>query len=102
MQKGVLRNFKKSTGKQLCQSLIFNKVAGLRLVISLKNGLWHRCFPVNFGKFLRTAFLQNTPGRLFLNIVDQWTENYCKGKNYLFFEKLCCFFKVKCEAVTKW
>ena len=21
-----------------------------------KKGLWHRCFPVNFGKFLRTPF----------------------------------------------
>ena len=26
---GVLRNFAKLTGKQLCQSLYFNKVAGL-------------------------------------------------------------------------
>ena len=30
MQKDVLRNFTKSTGKHLCQSLFFNKVAGLR------------------------------------------------------------------------
>ena len=29
-KKGVLRNFAKSTGKHLCQSLFFNKVAGLR------------------------------------------------------------------------
>ena len=29
-QKGVLRNFTKFTGKCLCQSLIFNKVEGLR------------------------------------------------------------------------
>ena len=27
-KKGVLRNFTKFTGKQLCQSLFFNKVAG--------------------------------------------------------------------------
>ena len=25
--------------------------------------LWHRCFPVNFVKFLRTPFLQNTSRR---------------------------------------
>ena len=25
----------------------------------LKKRLWHRCFPVNFAKFLRTPFLQN-------------------------------------------
>ena len=30
----------------------------------LKKRLWHRCFPVNFVKFLRAPFLQNTSGRL--------------------------------------
>ena len=30
VKKGVLRNFTKFTGKQLYQSLSFNKVAGLR------------------------------------------------------------------------
>ena len=30
----------------------------------LKKRLWHRCFPVNFAKFPRTPFLQNTSGRL--------------------------------------
>ena len=29
-KKGILRNFAKLTGKHLCQSLFFNKVAGLR------------------------------------------------------------------------
>ena len=29
-KKGVLRNIAKFTGKHLCQSLFFNKVAGLR------------------------------------------------------------------------
>ena len=32
----------------------------------LKKRLWHGCFPVNFAKFLRTPFLQNTSGRLLL------------------------------------
>ena len=32
-KKGVLRNFAKFTGKQLCQRLFFNKVAGLRSII---------------------------------------------------------------------
>ena len=30
VKKGALRNFRKFTGKHLCQSLFFNKVAGLR------------------------------------------------------------------------
>ena len=58
MKKGVLKNFTKFTGKDLCQSLFFNKVAALRPATLLKNSLWHRCFPVNFVKFLRTLFLK--------------------------------------------
>ena len=34
----------------------------------LKMRLWHRCFLVNFVKFLITPFSQNTFGRLFLKI----------------------------------
>ena len=44
--KCVFRNFAKFTGKHLRLSLIFNKL--------LKKRLWHRCFPVNSAKFLRT------------------------------------------------
>ena len=33
-----------------------NKVVSLRPAISLKKRLWHRCFPLNFGKFPRTPF----------------------------------------------
>ena len=51
----VLKNFVKFTEKHLFQSLSFNKVAGLRPVTLLKKRLWHRCFPVNFAKFSRTA-----------------------------------------------
>ena len=36
----------------------------------LKKRLWHRCFPVNFAKFLRTPFLQNTSGRLLLKLAQ--------------------------------
>ena len=43
-----------------------NEVADLRPVTLFKKCLWHRCFPVNFGKFLRTPFLQKTSGQLFL------------------------------------
>ena len=54
VRKSVLRNFVKFTGKHLCQSLFYNKVAGLRPATSLNKRLWHRCFLVNFAKFLRT------------------------------------------------
>ena len=52
-KKGVLRNFAKLTGKHLCQSLFFNKVA-------------------NSAKFIRTTFLTEQPPWLLLinqNIV---------------------------------
>ena len=68
VKKGVLRNITKFTGKDLCQRLFFNKVAGLRPATLLEKSLWHRCFPVNFVKFLRTFFLQNTSGQLLLTM----------------------------------
>ena len=46
VRKDVLRNFAKFTRKHLCPS----------------QRPWHRCFSVNFEKFLRTTFLQNTSG----------------------------------------
>ena len=41
------------------------KVAGLKPAILLKRRLRHRCFPLNFVKFLRTTFSQNTSGGCF-------------------------------------
>ena len=61
VKKVLLENFTKFTGKHLCQSLFFDKVAGLRAATLLKKRLWHRCFPANFVKFLRTPFLRKTP-----------------------------------------
>ena len=55
--KGIPKNFAKFTGKHLCQSLFFNKVAGLRTAILFKKRIWYRCFPVNFAKVLRAPFL---------------------------------------------
>ena len=57
-KKVALKIFAKITGKHLSQSLFFNKVADLR----------HRCFPVNFVKFLRRTFLQNTSRQLLLSL----------------------------------
>ena len=49
--KGVFKNFTKLTGKHRCQSLFFNKVAGLRYATLSKKGLCHRCFIVSFANF---------------------------------------------------
>ena len=53
-------NFCKIYRKHLCHSLFFNEVAVLRPATLLKKRLWHSCFPVNFVKFQKTTFLQNT------------------------------------------
>ena len=60
-KKGVIRNFTKFTGKYLRPSLFFDKVVGLRPATLLRKRLWHRCFPVNFVKFLRNTFFHKTP-----------------------------------------
>ena len=65
MKKGVLKNLTKVTGKLLCQSLFVNKAEGLSPATLLRKRVWHRCFPVNFVKFLRTPFSQNTSGYCF-------------------------------------
>ena len=38
----------------------------LRPATLLKKRLWHKCFPVNFVKFLRRSFLQSTSGGVVL------------------------------------
>ena len=93
VEKGVLKNFAKFTGKHLCQSLFFNKAVGLRP-------------DVNFSKFLRTPFLQNNPGWLLLEMKIfakdwKWSINYItiyfRIKVFLqFFTK-----NVKIKTVTK-
>ena len=82
--------FHKFTGKHLCQSLFFNKVAGLRPATLLKERNCHRCFPVNFAKFLRTPFLQNTFGRLLLN-PELFLEDKILLFQYLLMISFCSF-----------
>ena len=64
-KKCVLRIFANFTGKHLCQSLFFNKFAGLRPATLSKKRLWHRCFPVRFAKFLSAAFFTEHSGGCF-------------------------------------
>ena len=84
VKKDVLENFTKFTRKHLYQSLFLNKVAGLPVfspntgkpATLLKKRLGQRGFPVNFVKFLRTPFLQNTSGRLLLEWIDSKRDNF--------------------------
>ena len=49
--------------------IIFLERQGFKETL-LKKRLWHRCFLVNFAKFLRTSFLQNTSGQVLLLVYD--------------------------------
>ena len=57
---GVIKNLAEFTDKHLFWSIFFNKVVGLGPTTLLKKKLQHKCFPVNFAKFLRTPFSQDT------------------------------------------
>ena len=69
-EKGALKNFTKSTGKQLCQSLTW---------------LRHRCFPVKFVEFLKTLALWNPRELLLLHTVKRCGKNwnFCSRRNIL-------------------
>ena len=60
-KKGALKNFTKFARKHLCQSLCFNKVAGLAKIL------------VNFAKFLRKPFFIEHLRLLLLSGVT-WTK----------------------------
>ena len=68
IEKTVLKNFAIFTGKDLCWSLFFNKVAGLQVWHFTKKRLQHSFFPMNIEKFLRTLILKNICERLLLSI----------------------------------
>ena len=87
LQKQVFLKIHRIQGETPVPESLLKKVAGLRPATLLKNRLCHRCFPVNFVKFLRTPFLQNTTGRLLLRNVplpgfNEWYETiYNKNIN---------------------
>ena len=57
LRKGVLgQKFHKIHRKHLCRVSLFDKLVGLRPATLLTKRLWHRCFPVNFAKFLNYLF----------------------------------------------
>ena len=53
------KKFRKFYRKTPALESLFNKVAGLQTCNIIKKKLQHRCFPVEFVKFLRTHILKN-------------------------------------------
>ena len=60
LYKKVFLEISQNLQENICAIVFFNKVASLRPATLLKKRLWHMYFPVNFAKFLRTSFTQNT------------------------------------------
>ena len=52
------------------ETLLLKQVAMIPTTL-LKKRLWHRCYPVNFAKFLRTSFLQNFSARLLSTLLTK-------------------------------
>ena len=88
----VLWNFVKLTGKNLCWSLFFNKVAGIGNATLFKKRLQPSYFPVNFTKFQKKHFLQYTSGWILLtsgrllleSIKNVYKFCFCKQYQTLF------------------
>ena len=68
-KKGVLRNSAKLTGKYLCQSHIFNKVAGWGMQLYQKRDSDTGAFLWNWPNFFKKIFLQNTFGSCFCRVL---------------------------------
>ena len=78
-KKDVLRNFAKCRERHLRWNFFLNKIESFRPATLFKKRLRQRCFPMNFMKFLKAPFLQNTCGWLLLKKFNTFS---------LFFTKL--------------
>ena len=70
-KRDALKNLEKFTRKHLRQSLLFNKVAGLKAATLLKKRLRHRCFLGNLAKFFKSNFFYKHFQWLFLHYQKQ-------------------------------
>ena len=74
LKNGVLKKFAKSIGKNLCQSLFFNKVAGLTCIFIKKETL-AQVTSCEFCEIFKNTFLIEHLGRLLLNISKHYVIN---------------------------
>ena len=56
----------------------FNKVTGLYPATSLKKGLQHRCFLMNFARYLRHSFYRRPPGDYFCSTEEIFYQQISK------------------------
>ena len=82
----------------MCQDLFFNKVAGLRPGTLLKTRLWHKCFLVNFAKFIRTpSFTEHLWATASVDYAEYLMEIFiCPALDGKYTN--CLFFTMTCEV----
>ena len=68
-KKGVLRHFAQFTGKHLCQSFFFNKLAALGPATLLKKETLAQVFPCEFYEISKTTFLEYKKKKKIENMV---------------------------------
>ena len=86
--KKVFLEISQNLQENTCVRVFFNKVAGLRPATLLKKSLWHRCFPVNFAKFLRKPFFKEHLRWLILQFKSNMYESFIE----LIHKLSMCFF----------
>ena len=72
---GDFKNSAKFTGKHLCRSLIFNRVADLRPGTLLKETP-KQLFPVNFAENLRTFLIEHLPWAASILPQSDWKKSH--------------------------
>ena len=86
--KKVFLEISQNSQENTCAKVTFlNKVAALRPVTLLKKRLWHRCFPVNFVKFLRTPLFTEHLWWLLLCLGLNIRTIFFQGNSHLILER---------------
>ena len=94
--KNVFLEISQNSQESTCARVSFFNIA---LQTLLKKRLWHRCFPENFVKFLRTSFLQKISGRLLLKFIVSW-EVHRSLFSYSFAKFFLQYLQLFCDGCT--
>ena len=82
----ILQNSKENT----CDKVSFLIKLHAAPATLLKKRLWHWCFPVNFAKFLRTPFSNNTFGQLLLMLLILYLSTTIRIQFWIIKEMFLC------------